>query len=233
MPSTCLRAEQIHAVKVVILSASGRYGEGASIEVAVTFSDQVQVQGVPYLVLRLVEEGGGGTRRRNAPYIRGAGTRTLVFSYRVGRGDVAVGLRLAVGPTKGTSQQGGDERDERPEERKVALLGLETGKSSVTCAVDKQDNVSPVLPTTVGQGNMMGETKGIVIDAPLPPPKEENKTRAEKAVQLIVNVSVSAGVVIRVSGAAISTVCGVGGGAASPAGRAALTRWAVFRSFNC
>ena len=57
------------------------YAEGDEIEVTVTFSETVEVEGTPQLRLRV------GSRNRTASYQSGTDTEALVFGYKVAEGD--------------------------------------------------------------------------------------------------------------------------------------------------
>ena len=61
------------------------YAAGDEIEVTVTFSETVEVEGTPQLRLRV------GTRNRAAGYLRGTDTAALVFGYEVADGDEDTG----------------------------------------------------------------------------------------------------------------------------------------------
>ena len=61
------------------------YAAGDEIEVTVTFSETVEVEGAPQLRLRV------GTRTRMAGYLRGMDTAALVFGYEVADGDEDTG----------------------------------------------------------------------------------------------------------------------------------------------
>ena len=61
------------------------YAAGDEIEVTVTFSETVEVEGAPQLRLRV------GSRTRTAGYRSGTGTATLVFGYEVADGDEDTG----------------------------------------------------------------------------------------------------------------------------------------------
>ena len=65
--------------------SDGQWTEGEAVEVTVTFSEAVVVNttgGVPSIGIAL-----GGTKARNASYVRGTGTTALVFSYTLVAGD--------------------------------------------------------------------------------------------------------------------------------------------------
>ena len=57
------------------------YAAGDEIELTVTFSETVEVEGTPQLRLRV------GTRTRTAGYLRGTDTAAVVFGYEVAEGD--------------------------------------------------------------------------------------------------------------------------------------------------
>ena len=61
------------------------YAAGDEIEVTVTFSETVEVEGTPQLRLRV------GSRTRMAGYLSGTGTAALVFGYEVADGDEDTG----------------------------------------------------------------------------------------------------------------------------------------------
>ena len=63
--------------------ADATYRQGEAIEVAATFNRAVEVTGTPTLGLAV----GADTANRSAAYVRGSGTRTLVFAYTVIAGD--------------------------------------------------------------------------------------------------------------------------------------------------
>lgn len=66
---------------VTSTTSNAAYKAGQSIDVRVTFSEVVIDAGSPYLILET------GTTNRNATYVSGKGTNTLVFSYTVVAGD--------------------------------------------------------------------------------------------------------------------------------------------------
>ena len=65
--------------------ADQTYAAGDGIEVRVTFSETVEVEGAPQLRLRV------GSRTRTAGYLSGTDTATLVFGYEVADGDEDTG----------------------------------------------------------------------------------------------------------------------------------------------
>jgi hypothetical protein len=62
-------------------TANGTYGAGSQIDVTVTFSETVNVNGTPQLALET------GTTDRTAAYASGSGSNTLTFTYTVQAGD--------------------------------------------------------------------------------------------------------------------------------------------------
>ena len=75
----------VTGIEVVSTPASGdTYGIGDTIEVAMSFSHRVQVEGDVMLNLRVGDESGNW---RGAPYRRGSGSDTLVFAYTVQEGE--------------------------------------------------------------------------------------------------------------------------------------------------
>ena len=80
----------------VLISSTPRnghtYGEGETIEVSVTFDEEVSVTGSPTLGLSI------GAYTRPAPYATGSGTRTLVFRYQVQAVD-SDDDGISIGPT--------------------------------------------------------------------------------------------------------------------------------------
>ncbi len=73
------------ATEIVSTPANGdTYGVGENIEIALTYTNPVQVEGDVLVNLRL----GTGAWWRGAAYSRGSGTDTLVFSYTVQPGDL-------------------------------------------------------------------------------------------------------------------------------------------------
>ena len=73
---------EVSSVAITSNPGSDRtYAAGDEIEVMVTFSETVEVEGTPQLRLRV------GTRTRTADYLRGTDTAALVFGYEVVEGD--------------------------------------------------------------------------------------------------------------------------------------------------
>jgi hypothetical protein len=71
---------------VTSITEDGIYGIDRVIEITVTFSERVTVNGVPQLTLET------GTIDRTANYTAGSGTKTLTFLYTVQKGDNAADL---------------------------------------------------------------------------------------------------------------------------------------------
>ena len=75
-------APEVSSLEITSNPGSDRtYAAEDTIEVTVTFSETVEVEGTPRLRLRV------GTRTRTAGYLRGADTAALVFGYEVAYGD--------------------------------------------------------------------------------------------------------------------------------------------------
>jgi hypothetical protein len=91
---------RVAVVQALAGPPAGTYRVGANLVFRVTFSRPVVVSGTPGIDL------GVGSIVRTATYVRGSGTRTLVFSYRVQPGDSAPS-----GVTLGSAIVGGLLRD--------------------------------------------------------------------------------------------------------------------------
>ena len=99
---------QTHVTNVSMASAPERgdtYRRGENIEVAVGFSDDVQVNGSLYLRLKV---GDGPGFLKQAPYHRGSGTDTLVFRYTVDEFDRdPTGITVAPGTVSESGERNG------------------------------------------------------------------------------------------------------------------------------
>ncbi|CAM9396048.1 unnamed protein product, partial [Phaeothamnion confervicola] len=94
---------------VTVLNPNGTYYAGASVWVAVRYSNAVAVRGVPRIALRAGDPKKGFLRR--ALYSYGSGTDTLVFEYVVQPGDKTIdldydGIGAEAVPTAGESGTG-------------------------------------------------------------------------------------------------------------------------------
>lgn len=98
---------QTHVTNVRMASTPERgdtYRRGEDIEVAVRFSDEVQVNGSVYLRLKV---GDGPGFLKQAPYRRGSGTNTLVFKYTVNAVDLdSTGITIAPGVSDSGERNG-------------------------------------------------------------------------------------------------------------------------------
>ncbi len=129
------------------------YAAGDEIEVTVTFSETVEVEGTPQLGLRV------GTRTRTAGYLRGTDTAVLVFGYEVVEGDEARdGVSIVAGRI---ALNGGTIEDEADND---AVLDHEAVAPQARHQVD---GVRPVLTATGGavvNGTTLTLTYGEALD---------------------------------------------------------------------
>ena len=99
---------QTHVTNVSMASTPAHgdtYRRGENIEVAVRFSDDVQVNGSVYLRLKV---GDGPGFLKQAPYHRGSGTDTLVFRYTVDEFDRdPTGITVAPGTVSKSGERNG------------------------------------------------------------------------------------------------------------------------------
>lgn len=86
------RAGAANIVSVVILTPAGTFVETETIDIEVTFNEDVDVTGTPQISLTL----DSGTVF--ADFVSGTGTNTLLFRYTVGASDLAVTGPVAVSP---------------------------------------------------------------------------------------------------------------------------------------
>ena len=128
------------------------YAAGDEIEVTVTFSETVEVEGTPQLGLRV------GTRTRTAGYLRGTDTAVLVFGYEVADGDEdSDGVSIVAGRI---ALNGGTIEDEADND---AVLDHEAVAPQARHQVD---GVRPVL-TATGGAVVNGTTLTLTFDEPL------------------------------------------------------------------
>ena len=126
------------------------YAAGDEIEVTVTFSETVEVEGAPQLRLRV------GSRTRMAGYLRGMDTAALVFGYEVADGDEDTGGvsieagRIAL--NRGTIE---DEAENAAELDHEALA---------TQAGHQVDGVRPAFVSAAVEGSSLALTYGEGLD---------------------------------------------------------------------
>ena len=138
---------------IEITSNSGTdrtYAAGDEIEVTVTFSETVEVEGTPRLTIEL------GSGRRTANYQGGSGTAVLVFGYEVAEGESDTD---GVGVEE-DSLSGGTIRDEAHNNAELDHDGLAADSGH------KVDGVKPRLAAT-GGAVVNGTTLTLTYDEPL------------------------------------------------------------------
>ena len=129
------------------------YAAGDEIEVTVTFSETVEVEGTPQLGLRV------GTRTRTAGYLRGTDTAVLVFGYEVVEGDEA---RDGVSANTGRIDLNGGKITDKSDNN--ADLEYRVARTRMGHQVD---GVRPVLTATGGavvNGTTLTLTYGEALD---------------------------------------------------------------------
>ena len=126
------------------------YAAGDEIEVMVTFSETVEVEGTPRLTIEL------GSGRRTANYQGGSGTAVLVFGYEVAEGESDTD---GVGVEE-DSLSGGTIRDEARNNAELDHDGLAADSGH------KVDGVKPRL-TATGGAVVNGTTLTLTFDEPL------------------------------------------------------------------
>ncbi len=153
------------------------YAAGDEIEVRVTFSETVEVEGTPQLRLRV------GTRTRTAGYLRGTDTAALVFGYEVADGEedsdgVSVDAnRLTL--NGGTIQ---DEAD-NPAELDHEALALQAGH--------QVDGVRPAFVSAAVEGASLTLTYGEALDGRSRPASGDFTVEVEGSGRSVSGVSIS------------------------------------------
>jgi alpha-tubulin suppressor-like RCC1 family protein len=122
-------------------TADGTYGTGSTINVRVTFNENVTVSGSPYIVMA------SGSTTRNATYSSGSGTTTLNFTYTVVTGDSASDLDYTSAAT--IVLNGGTLRDALSNN---ATLTLPAAGSANSLAGQKDIVINAPLPTATLSG---------------------------------------------------------------------------------
>ncbi len=126
------------------------YAAGDEIEVTVTFSETVEVEGTPQLRLRV------GSKNRTAGYLRGSGAAALVFSYEVAlRDEDTDGVSIAAGRI---DLNGGTIKDEADND---AVLDHEVVAPQ---AGHKVDGVRPAFLSAAVDGSSLTLTYGEALD---------------------------------------------------------------------
>ena len=157
------------------------YAAGDEIEVTVTFSETVEVEGTPQLRLRV------GTKTRTAGYLSGTGTAALVFGYEVADGDEDTGGvsieagRIAL--NRGTIE---DEADND------AVLDHEAVAPQ---AEHQVDGVRPVFVSAAVDGSSLTLTYGEALDGGSRPASGDFTVEVGGSGRSVTGVSVSGSVV--------------------------------------
>ena len=161
--------------------ADQTYAMGDGIEVTVSFSETVKVEGTPQLRLRV------GSRTRTAGYLRGSGTAALVFGYEVVEGDEDTG-GVSVDANRLTLN-GGTIKDEADNGAELAheALALQAGH--------QVDGVRPAFVSAAVEGASLTLTYGEALDGGSRPAAGDFTVEVDGSGRSVAGVSVSGSVV--------------------------------------
>ena len=157
------------------------YAAGDGIEVRVTFSETVEVEGTPQLRLRV------GNRTRTAGYLRGTGTAAPVFGYEVADGDEDTGGvsieagRIAL--NRGTIEDEAENAAELDHEAVAAQAGHQV------------DGVRPSLLSAAVDGSSLTLTYGEALDGGSRPASGDFTVEVGGSGRSVSGVSISGSVV--------------------------------------
>ena len=157
------------------------YAAGDEIEVTVTFSETVEVEGTPQLRLRV------GARTRTASYQEGSATAALVFGYEVAEGDEDTGgVSIEAGRI---TLNGGTIKDEadNPAELAHEAVAAQAGH--------KVDGVRPVFVSAAVDDSSLTLTYGETLDGGSRPAPGDFTVEVDGAGRSVTGVSVSGSVV--------------------------------------
>ena len=158
------------------------YAAGDEIEVTVTFSETVEVEGTPQLRLRV------GSRTRTAGYLRGTDTAALVFGYEVADGDEDTdGVSIEA---NSLTLNGGRIRDGANNNALLTHDGLAAN------AGHKVDGVRPAFLSAAVDGASLTLTYGEALDGRSRPATGDFTVQVDGAGRSVSGVSVSGSVVI-------------------------------------
>ena len=158
------------------------YVAGDEIEVTVTFSETVEVEGTPQLRMRV------GTRNQTAGYDSGTGTAALVFGYEVDEGEEDTdGVSIEAGRI---ALNGGTIEDEADN---AAVLDHEAVAPQPG---HKVDGVRPVFVSAAVDGASLTLTYGEALDAGSRPAPGDFTVQVDGTARSVSGVSVSGSVVI-------------------------------------
>ena len=161
--------------------ADQTYAMGDGIEVTVSFSETVKVEGTPQLRLRV------GSRTRTAGYLRGSGTAALVFGYEVVEGDEDTD-GVSVDANRLTLN-GGTIKDEADNGAELAheALALQAGH--------QVDGVRPAFVSAAVEGASLTLTYGEALDGGSRPAAGDFTVEVDGSGRSVAGVSVSGSVV--------------------------------------
>ena len=153
------------------------YAAEDAIEVTVTFSEMVEVEGTPQLRLKV------GTRNRTADYDSGTGTAALVFGYEVAVGDEdTVGVSIEAGRI---ALNGGTIEDEAENAAELDHEAL------APQAGHKVDGVRPELSSAAVDGSSLTLTYGEALDEGSRPASGDYTVQVDGSGRSVSGVSVS------------------------------------------
>ena len=161
--------------------ADQTYAAEDEIEVTVTFSETVEVEGTPRLRLRV------GNRTRTAGYLRGTGTAAPVFAYEVGEGDEDTdGVSIEAGRI---ALNGGTIEDEAENAAGLAHEAL------ATQAGQKVDGVRPSFLSAAVDGTSLTLTYGEGLDGGSRPASGDFTVEVDGSGRSVSGISISGSVV--------------------------------------
>ena len=153
------------------------YAAGDEIQVTVTFSETVEVEGAPRLRLRV------GIRNRTAGYLRGTGTAALVFGYEVADGEEDTdGVSIEANRL---TLNGGTIKDEadNPAELAHGALAVQAGH--------QVDGVRPAFVSAAVDGSSLTLTYGEALDGGSRPAAGDFTVEVDGSGRSVAGVSVS------------------------------------------
>ena len=161
--------------------ADQTYAAGDEIEVTVTFSETVEVEGTPRLRLRV------GNRTRTAGYLRGTDTAALVFNYEVADGEEDTGgVSIEAGriaPNRGTIEDEAENAAELDHEAVAAQAG------------HKVDGVRPAFVSAAVDGSSLALTYGEALDGGSRPASGDFTVEVGGSGRSVSGISISGSVV--------------------------------------
>ena len=157
------------------------YAAEDEIQVTVTFSETVKVEGRPQLRLRV------GSRTRTAGYLRGTDTAALVFGYEVAEGDEDTdGVSIGAGRI---ALNGGTITDEADNPAELAHEGLSTRSGNE--AGHQVDGVRPAFVSAAVDGSSLTLTYGEALDGGSRPASGDFTVEVDGSGRSVTGVSIS------------------------------------------